>query len=213
MKPLEYEIIPAIIAKNQEELDKSLQKVLPYVSRVQLDVMDNQFVPNTSLWFDMQLPQSTCLFEAHLMVSNPIKWIHKHASDVDVVLVHYESTTNHKQVLTQVKKMGKQFGLVLNPETPLSVLFDILDELDQVLFMTVNPGFYGSPFLPEMMSKIVELRQQKPSLNIEVDGGITDKTIEMVRQAGANYFVSGSYILKADNVQTAIQTLQQYLNQ
>jgi len=207
MTALEQKIIPAIIAKTQEELDATLTKVFPYVSCVQLDVMDNQFVPNTSLWFDINLPKTSVCYEAHLMVAHPLQWIRKHGDKVDVILVHFESTNDHAQIIQEVKTRGKRVGFVLNPETPLSVLFDFLDELDQVLIMTVNPGFYGSPFLPEMMNKIVELRQQKPQLNIEVDGGITDQTIELVKKAGANLFVSGSFVVKADDVQQAVNTL------
>ncbi len=86
-----------------------------------------------------------------------------------------------------------------------------MDQLDQVLIMTVDPGFYGSPFLPEVVKKISELREIAPFLNIEVDGGITNKTIEIVDEAGANMFVSGSYIVQSDNVEKSIQSLKKIL--
>ena len=106
-----------------------------------------------------------------------------------------------------MKKHNKKFGFVLNPETPIEKLTEFMDDLDQVLIMTVNPGFYGSPFLPEMLEKIKKLREMKNTLDIEVDGGITDKTIDLVDEAGANMFVSGSYIIKSKNIKQAFDSL------
>jgi len=200
-------IVPAIIAKNQNELNEKLLKVKKYVDLVQLDVMDNKFVPNTSLFFDFSLPKSKKKFEAHLMVQDPEDWIERYGNKVDTILVHYESCDNPIKIIEQVKTFGEKIGFVLNPETPISKITDFLKDIDQVLIMTVNPGFYGSPFLPEMLEKISELRKLKPKLDIEVDGGITDKTISLVDKAGANIFVSGSYIVKSEHVEEAINTL------
>jgi ribulose-phosphate 3-epimerase len=110
-----------------------------------------------------------------------------------------------------VKSKNKRVGFVLNPETPVQKIEKYLAEIDQVLIMTVNPGFYGSPFLPEMLDKISELRKMKPDLDIEVDGGITPKTIRNVYEAGANMFVSGSYIVKSENVKESINNLKRMI--
>ena len=200
-------IIPAIIAKNQNELDERINKVKDYVELIQLDFMDGDFVPNESINFDFQLPKTNCKSEAHLMVSNPIEWIEKNYYKVDMVLAHFESIKNPQEVIDLAKKKNKKIGFVLNPKTTIDEIKNYLDQLDQVLIMTVNPGFYGSPFLPEMLDKITELRKLKPDLDIEVDGGVTDKTIGLVNEAGANMFVSGSYIVKSDNVKKAVDTL------
>lgn len=202
------EIIPAIIAKTQKELDERLLKVKDYVNTVQLDVMDDIFVPNTSLFFDFDLKGINLSYEAHLMVQKPEEWIQNYADKVDTILVHYESSYDAKQVIQTVKDLGKRIGFVLNPETPASKLDPVIEKIDQVLVMTVNPGFYGSPFLAEMTEKIQTLRLKNPDLDIEVDGGITDKTIRKVYEAGANLFVSGSYIVKSDDVQRAIDSLE-----
>lgn len=202
------EIIPAIIAKTQKELDERLLKVKDYVNTVQLDVMDDIFVPNTSLFFDFDLKGIDLSYEAHLMVQKPEEWIKNYADKVDTILVHYESSYDAKQVIQTVKDLGKRIGFVLNPETPASKLDPVIEKIDQVLVMTVNPGFYGSPFLAEMTEKIQTLRLKNPDLDIEVDGGITDKTIRKVYEAGANLFVSGSYIVKSDDVQRAIDSLE-----
>jgi ribulose-phosphate 3-epimerase len=204
-------IVPAIIAKNQNELNERLSKIIKYVDLVQLDVMDNKFVPNTSLFFDFSLPKTKCQFEGHLMVQDSEDWIERNGNKVDTVLVHFESNYDPDSIIDFVKKRGKKFGFVLNPETPVDKLSSFLDDLDQVLIMTVNPGFYGSLFLPEMLEKIRELRSMKTTLDIEVDGGITDETIGLVDQAGANMFVSGSYIVKAGNVVEAIENLKNKL--
>ena len=204
-------IIPAIIAKSQEELDELLSKVTDIVEIAQLDVMDEKFVPNTSLFFDFKLPKTSCLFEAHLMIEEPEIWIENNWQKVDTILVHYESCNDPKSIISNVKNKGKKVGFVLNPETSIQNLSDFIDDIDQVLIMTVNPGFYGSPFLPEMLDKITELRNMKPDLDIEVDGGVTDKTISLVDKAGANMFVSGSYIMKAKSVGYSINSLKKLI--
>jgi len=127
------------------------------------------------------------------------------------VLVHIESCKDPKRIINLVRSKGKKIGFVLNPETPISLIKNFINDIDQVLIMTVNPGFYGSPFLPEMLEKIKELRNLKPEIEIEVDGGVTDKTVKLVDNAGANLFVSGSYIVKSDNVKGAIDTLKKFV--
>ena len=200
-------IIPAIIAKNQEEFSKNILKVKDFVEIIQLDFMDGEFVPNTSIDFDFELPETKCSFEAHLMINNPLDWIKKNFEKVDTILVHFESCDNHREIISFVKSKNRRMGFVLNPETPISSIKKYLDEIDQVLIMTVNPGFYGSPFLPEVIDKISELRKISPNIDIEVDGGITDKTIELVNDAGTNLFVSGSFIVKSDDIKKAVEIL------
>ena len=206
-------IIPAIIAKNQEELNSSLSKVINHVELIQLDIMDNVFVPNTSLFFDFKLPETDCVFEAHLMVQKPDEWIDKNADKVQTILVHFESSMNPEKIIESAKQKNKKIGFVLNPETSIEKIIPHLNDVDQILIMTVKPGFYGSPFLPEMMEKIIKLRKKKTDLNIEVDGGISNKTIDLVNKAGANMFVSGSYIVKSDDVKKSVETLQKIVNQ
>ena len=209
---LKKKIIPAIIAKSQQELEDKINKVKEYVEIIQLDIMDGKFVPNNSIDFDFKLPDADCIFEAHLMIENPEEWIKKHINKVDMVLAHIESCKKPKKLVDLVKENGKHVGFVLNPETPLSTIIGYIDDIDQVLIMTVNPGFYGSPFLPKMLEKIKRLRRIKPDLDIEVDGGVTDKTINLVDKAGANMFVSGSYIVKSDDVRQAIASLKRLVD-
>jgi len=204
-------IIPAIIAKSQEELDQRINKVKAHVDLMQLDVMDGLFVPNHSLDFDFTL-RSGFRFEAHLMINDPEKWINESWEKVDTILVHIESCKDPGKII-QLLKGKRRIGFVLNPETPLERIKDYLHEIDQLLIMTVNPGFYGSQFLPETLEKVKEARKLRPDLDIEVDGGIDLSTIRKVSQAGANMFVSGSYLMKSENVKQAMLALKNELEQ
>ena len=209
---LKKKIIPAVIAKNQDELEDRIKRVADFFDIIQLDFMDGKFVPNNSIDFDFKLPKTKCKFESHLMINNPQNWIENNALKVDTILVHYESINDSIEIINQVKDKNKKVGFVLNPETPISKIENYLDQLDQVLIMTVNPGFYGSPFLPEMIKKISDLRKIKPDLDIEVDGGIVPDTIGLVNRAGANMFVSGSYIVKSKNVEESIFNLKKVID-
>lgn len=209
---MEKMIVPAIIAKNQSELEERILKVKDFVEIIQLDFMDGKFVPNESINFDFKLPKTNCKYEAHLMISNPIKWIEKNYSKIDMILAHFESLNDPQEVINFARNKNKKIGFVLNPETSVDKIKKYLDQLDQVLIMTVNPGFYGSSFLPEMLDKVSELRKLKPDLDIEVDGGITNKTIGLVNKAGANLFVSGSYIVKSDDVEKSINKLKEIID-
>ena len=141
------------------------------------------------------------------MINNPLEWIEKHWGKVDTILVHFEATQNPDEIIKSVRKKKRRVGFVLNPETSVEKLKTYLDKIDEILIMTVNPGFYGSKFLPEALQKVEDLRNLKPDLDIEVDGGITDETIKQAYLAGANMFVSGSFIVKSENVKKAIDTL------
>lgn len=204
-------IVPALIAKSQDELDERLNRVKQHATLFQLDVMDGMFVPNRSLDFDFTVPKDLA-FEAHLMIHNPGDWIEKHGEKVQTILPHIESCQDPEGIIRRWRGK-KKVGFVLNPETPLKIIEHMLDRIDQVLVMTVHPGFYGSPFLPETLDKVRELRALKPDLPIEVDGGITPETIRAAHEAGANIFVSGSYIVKAEDVKGAVSTLEHLIMQ
>jgi len=206
---MKKEIIPAIIAKTQEEMEDKINKVKDFVNIIQLDVMDGLFVPTHSLDFDIKLPKIKGRYEAHLMVSNPEEWIKRNYKKVDIIIAHFESVKYPEKVISLAKNKKKKIGFSINPKTPVQSIKPYLDKLDLVLVMTVDPGFYGSKFIPEMAEKIKELRNLKPSLDIEVDGGINPETIKIINDAGANLFVSGSYLLKNGNTEKAIEVLKE----
>jgi ribulose-phosphate 3-epimerase len=170
-------IIPAVIAKTQKELDDIFSKINDSARLLQLDIMDGKFVPNNSLDFDLRLPEKKYLYEAHLMIDDPEKWVDENWERIDTVIAHFESVKNPERIIESVKTKGKKIAFALNPETDADLILSYLDSIDQVLVMTVNPGFYGSKFLPEMSDKIKRLRKLRPDLDIEVDGGIKPDTI------------------------------------
>lgn len=206
-KKMETIIVPSIIAKSQEELIERINRVKDHVKIVQLDLMDGSFVPNKSIDFDFQLPDTRCSFEAHLMVDDPLAWIKKHGKKVDTILTHIESCEDPKQIITAIKNLGKKAGLVVKPETPLGKIKGFLNIIDEVLIMTVKPGDYGGEFLPETLNKVRHLREISHDIDIEVDGGITPDTIKRAYDAGANMFVSGSFIIGSDDIDTAVAEL------
>mgnify|MGYP006289380329 CR=1 FL=1 len=193
------DIIPAIIAKNQEELDKRIETLRGIANTMQLDVMDDAFVPNRSLDFDFSVPKGID-FEGHLMVQDPARWLQKHMDKIRTVLVHAESGADIDSLSEQMRGAGKRFGIALNPETPLDTISKYIGRLDELLIMTVNPGFYGSPFVPSALDKVKEARARMPDIDIEVDGSINDETISDASKAGANLFVVGSYLQKARDI-------------
>lgn len=197
-------VIPSIIAKNQNELNDRISKIDSPI--YQLDIMDGKFVKNKSLMFDFQIPKDK-KYEAHLMILNPKKWIEKNYGKVDTIIFHFESAKNHKELISLIKSKKKKVGISINPWTPINKIEPFLNEINLVLVMTVNPGKYGSKFLSKTLGKIKELRKLKPKLNIEVDGGINNKTIHKTFKAGANSFVVGSYLQKSDTPQESLKKL------
>ena len=213
---MEIRIIPAIIAKSKEEAEDKINKVREHAKYIQLDVMDGVFVNNTSLNFNFTLPQRN-IFEAHLMVANPLAWIKENAEKrIETLIFHFEACENlrHvKKIIDEIKHQGKKAGIAIKPETKADEILPIIDEFDLVLVLTVNPGFYGGRFIPEALEKIKKIRKEKPEINIEVDGSINDRTIKEAYRAGANFFVSGSFIVNSENPENAIKKLREAIKE
>lgn len=201
-------IVPSIIAADQAELHHILRVLEHYRGWAQLDVMDGEFVDNHSLDFNFKLPSVSIQFEAQLMVKDPNGWLDRHADKAMTVLAHYESLPEPEKFIRKIKKLGKKAGLALIPETPAENIRRYLTSISQVLVMTVQPGSYGAEFLPEMLDKVRKLRAWNPEVNIEVDGGINPDTIIQAEKAGANLFVSGSYLVKSGDFQKRLHHLQ-----
>lgn len=167
-----------------------------------LDVTDGHFVPNLTLGADMIKaikPLTSLPIEAHMMVINPNLWIEDFANaGVNRFLIHFESDGNVYQLIQEIKSKGLEAGIVVNPGTSVSSIKEFLPIVDQVLVMTVNPGFGGQKFITQMVDKVAELYQIKTYNNsnfkIEVDGGINSQTIAQVKKAGADIAVAGSYV-------------------
>jgi len=201
-------IVPAIIAGTQDELDGMLDKVQGNSERVMLDFMDGVFVPSKSLAFDIVLPKGM-EYEAHLMVHNPLDLIDKLFNPIKIIQLQVESVNNVEDAVNHAKNLGFDVYLALNPGTPITKVQSHLNLIDGVLVMTVQPGQYGSKFLPSVLDKVKELREMNAELVIEVDGGMNPDTARLAKRSGANIFASGSYIMKSGEIGAAIKRLRE----
>ena len=180
-----------------------------------IDIMDGDFVPNISfgpMLYQGLRAQSKLVFDVHMMVTDPERYVDQVVkAGADVVTVHVEATPHIHRALQLIKAAGAKAGVVINPGTPVSAIKAVLRQVDQVLVMTVNPGFGGQAFIPETLDKVrqlADLRQKQGySYLIEVDGGVNDKTAADCLAAGADILVAGSYVFGHSNPAQAIQTL------
>lgn len=208
MKP---EIIPTILVKTFEEVKERIKLVENYVDWVQLDIMDGVFVENLT-WNnpeDLKDFKTKVKLEAHLMVQNPEKIIDSWLEVVDRIIIHQESSANIKEIIEKVHKNKKQIGVALNPETSIEVAKPFLNDLDLILLMSVQPGKGGQEFELEILEKIRNLRNIWPGGNIEVDGGVSDKNIKEIFNAGANLFCVGTYIYQSGDIKQVINKLKE----
>lgn len=199
-------IAPSILSADFAELKTEVKRVAnaPYLH---IDIMDGQFVDNLTFGPNVVKalrPHSNQVFDCHLMVINPEKYIKAFAqSGADIIGVHIEATAHIHRVLSQIKQAGVKAEVVINPGTPVAAIKEVLPLVDQVLVMTVDPGFGGQAFLPETVSKVKELAQLRLQaglqFEIEVDGGVNADTIKTVTAAGADVAVAGSFVFGSDD--------------
>ena len=200
-------LAPSILSADFSRLGEDLSAVEKNgVSILHIDVMDGMFVPSISFGFpviESIRKKSNMIFDVHLMVDAPERYVERFAeSGADIITVHAEASVHLHRTIAQVKSLGKKCGVALNPATPLSVLDYILEDVDMVLLMTVNPGFGGQKFIEAMYEKIHTLRERITAgglhTDIEVDGGIKASNIRKVIEAGANVLVAGSAVFEGD---------------
>nr|WP_314045349.1 ribulose-phosphate 3-epimerase [uncultured Leptotrichia sp.] len=196
-------VAPSLLAADFSKLREEIQEVESYGAEyLHLDVMDGNFVPNISFGapvISSIRKHSNLVFDVHLMVENPDRFIKDMVdAGADVITIHAEATKHLNRTIQLIKSYGKKVGVALNPSTPLDVIKYDLKDIDMVLIMTVNPGFGGQAFIERMLQKIRDLRSIDPNIDIQVDGGINNKTSKLVKEAGANILVAGSYLFKGD---------------
>ena len=206
-------LLNADFSNLSKDIDQATQAGIDWIH---LDIMDGHFVPNISYGPEIALAcrrVSKLPIDTHLMIDNPDLFIEKFAdAGSDKISVHVENNPHLHRTISLIKSLGKSPGVVVNPGTPIENIFPVLHLVDLVLIMTVNPGFGGQSFLPETLEKIKtlykEINTSGLEINIQVDGGIDNKTLPIVRDAGANIFVVGSYIFKnSEGINQAVQKL------
>jgi len=179
---------------------------------IHVDVMDGHFVQNITMGPPIIKMIRKCTklpFDVHLMISPVEKYIKAFAdAGSDIITIHPEATDNLKRAVGTIKSLGKKAGVSLNPKTPISALMDVINDIDLILIMSVNPGFAGQSFMSEVLLKVTELRKmindKKLKIDIEIDGGINFETAPLAVKAGANILVSGTTIFSGslkDNIQ------------
>ena len=212
------QISPSILSADFSQLGSEIKKLEQGgADLIHVDVMDGHFVPNLTIGPSVikNLRKYTKLpFDVHLMISPVHEYIENYAdAGADIITIHPEATENLKESINLIKKFGKKVGVSLNPKTEIKILIDEIENIDLVLVMSVNPGFGGQKFMPEVLDKIKELKKIKDKnqyhFDIEVDGGINFSNSKMVLEAGADILVSGTAVFKENggNIKTNIEKL------
>ena len=211
---MDIKISPSILSADFSNLKEEIKKVVD-AEYLHLDVMDMQFVPN--LTFGAKLikdlrPHTKQIFDTHLMVNNPENYVDMMAdAGVDILTIHLESCIHSDRLVKYIKSKGMKVGITLVPSTPEENLKYLINEVDLVLVMTVNPGFGGQSFIHSQLNKIKNIKkmidESGRNIELEVDGGINLETSKLAKEVGANVLVAGSYIFNSNNPATAIKSL------
>lgn len=211
-------IAPSILAANFAKLGEEVKEVeAAGAALIHIDVMDGHFVPNISfgaIALEAIRPLSTLPMDVHLMIENPDQYIEQFAkAGADYITVHVEACKHLHRTIQLIRSFGVKPGVVLNPHTPIESIQHVLEDIDMVLFMTVNPGFGGQRFISSVIPKVAALsaiiKERNLNIEIEIDGGINAETIVPCAQAGATIFVAGSAIYNQEDRAKALQTIKQ----
>lgn len=207
---MDIKICPSILSADFGNLNKEMLDLEEHVEFFHVDVMDGHFVPNITIGAPVVRKLLTKRpMNVHLMIENPENYIEDFIkAGGDRIVIHVEACGDKtRDCLLKIKELGAECGVSIKPGTPVSAIEDVLDVVDEVLVMTVEPGFGGQKFMNDMVPKIRELREKGFDKDIAVDGGINAETAKIVREAGANVLIAGSYIYKAEDRVAAIESL------
>ena len=214
-------IAPSVLASDFANLQSEIEMLNKSEAEwIHIDVMDGVFVPNIS--FGMPVIQAIKkhakkTMDVHLMIVNPDQFISSFKKvGADILTVHYEACTHLNRTLQAIRNEGMKAGVALNPHTPISVLEDVILDIDLICLMSVNPGFGGQSFIENTYKKVIQLKhmieQSGSDAKIEIDGGVTDQNAHKLVTAGADVLVAGSFVFKAENAIETIKNLKELAN-
>ena len=213
-------LAPSILSADFSQLGNEVERTEKGgADMIHIDVMDGQFVPNITFGPDVIKairPYSTIPFDVHLMVNHPEKYINNFVeAGADLITVHVEACTHVHSIVQQIKSHKIKVGVALNPATPLSELEHVLEDIDMVLLMSVNPGYGGQNFIPSTLGKVQKLRQMIDQLgnniDIQVDGGIKHNNVREVIEMGANVIVAGSAIYNSRYIEENVKQFKEII--
>ena len=202
------QISPSILSADFSQLGNEIERLEKSgADMIHVDVMDGHFVPNLTIGppvIKALKKKSSMIFDVHLMISPVHKYIDAYSeAGADIITIHPEATDDLQMSISKIKDLNKKVGISLNPKTKIDVIVNFLDQIDLVLIMSVNPGFGGQKFMPEVLDKIKELKniqkEENIDFDIEIDGGINFENSKLAIRAGVNILVSGTTIFKSNN--------------
>lgn len=202
-------IVPAILTADPADLERKIRQAETFADLAQIDIMDGEFVFSRSITAaDLARIKTSLHLEIHLMVREPQGYLEAfQRAGASKIVFHYEATAAPQLVISAARSLGLGVGLAINPETPLSQLSPFLEQVDSLLLLAVDPGFYGSPFHPEVLQKIPQAKGLAPELALGIDGGVKADNIRSIALTGVDYIYVGSAIFREIDPKRSYQKL------